>query len=169
MQTITATILHERLNKKEIILIDVRAPNEYQREHIAGSYLIPLDVLSPDKLPATDKPVVLQCLAGKRSADAYQKLHTAMPNLELYSLEGGLHAWKAAGFSVQGSGQPRLPLEQQTQVIIGAITCLGTVLGSSVSSIFFLLPFITGLGLMYAGFSGWCGLRETLAKMPWNQ
>ncbi|MCD8500103.1 MAG: DUF2892 domain-containing protein [Gammaproteobacteria bacterium] len=34
---------------------------------------------------------------------------------------------------------------------------------------FCLLSGFVGLGLMFAGITGWCGMAKLLAKMPWNQ
>jgi rhodanese-related sulfurtransferase len=169
MKSIAAHDLKKRLDQNEVTLIDVRAPKEHQHEHIAGSHLIPLETVSIEQLPNDNKPIVFHCLAGKRSADACRILSETAKDLDIYTLEGGINAWKEAGLPVERSGSPILPLDQQTQVAIGIITLSGTLLGGLINSFFYVFPFITGAGLIFAGLSGWCGMAKLIAKMPWNQ
>ena len=81
----------------EVMLIDVREPDEYADEYIPGSMLVPLSTLDSATLPAAHgKRRVLQCLTGKRSATALARL--ADQGVEnLFHLDGGLLAWKIAG------------------------------------------------------------------------
>lgn len=76
----------------DTVLIDVREPAEYAREHIIEARLIPLCTLDAARLP-TDKRIVLCCASGNRSQTAAKLL--ALPGLA--HLEGGLFAWKAHG------------------------------------------------------------------------
>ena len=46
------------LDRNEILLVDVRETSEYEKEHIAGSVLLPLSSFEPDMFPS---------LPGKRS------------------------------------------------------------------------------------------------------
>ena len=58
---------------KDFALIDVREPNEYEIVSIPGAVLIPKDrILSGEALAEIpqDKPVVLHCKTGVRSAEA---------------------------------------------------------------------------------------------------
>ena len=60
-----------------LLLVDVRETKEYDLEHIAGALLMPLSSLEADLFPAvTDKPLVLHCAIGKRSAAAARMLST---------------------------------------------------------------------------------------------
>lgn len=95
LKTITVQELKEKLKNNEVLLVDVREPEEYQTEFIEGSYLIPLGEMTIAKLPITHKPIVLQCRSGKRSSIAAQKLLYENPDLDIYNLEGGIEAWKA--------------------------------------------------------------------------
>lgn len=73
-------------------LIDVREPYEYDIANLGGQ-LIPLQDLSQaaDQI-ATDKPVVVHCRSGKRSAQAIAQLsQSGFSNL--YNLKGGILAW----------------------------------------------------------------------------
>jgi hypothetical protein len=59
------------LDAKEILLIDVREPDEFAAERIDGAVNVPLSTLDPKALPDADgKTVVMQCAGGKRSKSA---------------------------------------------------------------------------------------------------
>ena len=45
----------------------------------------------------------------------------------------------------------------------------GTVLGTTVSPWFYVLPGFVGAGLMFAGATGFCGMARVLARAPWNR
>jgi len=85
------------LDAHQILLIDVREPDEFAAEKIAGALNVPLSTFNPAALPdAGGKTVVLQCAGGKRSAMAVDKCRNANQAIETH-LAGGLAAWKAAG------------------------------------------------------------------------
>ena len=92
----------QRLEADEsVLLVDVRTPGEYQREHIPGSRLLPLSVLSrrSDELPR-ERPIVCVCRSGARSQSACEQL-TEMGFSDLANLSGGMIAWKRAGLPYQ--------------------------------------------------------------------
>ena len=90
------------LDAGQILLIDVREPEEFAAERIAGAVNAPLSRLSPAALPKADgKTVVLQCAGGKRSAMAVDQCRKAGELIETH-LAGGLAAWKAAGLPTIG-------------------------------------------------------------------
>lgn len=169
MKTITALELKKRLDKDQVLLIDVREPVEHRGEFIDGACLIPLGEISIDKLPSTKRPIVIHCRSGKRSADACAKLLAINASLDVASLEGGIVAWSQAGFNVKKSGSTILPLDRQTQIAAGFIAFSGTILGALINPTFYILPGFIGAGLMFAGLTGWCGMAKLLAKMPWNR
>ena len=85
------------LDAHQILLIDVREPDEFAAEKIAGALNVPLSTFNPAALPdAGGKTVVLQCAGGKRSAMAVDRCRKANQAVETH-LAGGLAAWKAAG------------------------------------------------------------------------
>ena len=85
------------LKAREILLIDVREPDEVAAEKIAGALNVPLSTFNPVALPdAAGKTIVLQCAGGKRSAMAVDKCRKANQAIDTH-LAGGLAAWKAAG------------------------------------------------------------------------
>lgn len=76
------------------LLLDVREPHEREQFHIGG-VLIPLDEIMQRhaEIPA-DRPVVLYCRKGVRSAIAIQRLQARLGYQHLYNLKGGLSAWR---------------------------------------------------------------------------
>jgi adenylyltransferase/sulfurtransferase len=79
--TITAVELKQKIDAGEDFqLIDVREPHEYEIVKIPGSKLIPKDrILSGEALSELpqDKPIVLHCKSGARSAEALAALRKA--------------------------------------------------------------------------------------------
>ncbi|MGH3940836.1 MAG: adenylyltransferase/sulfurtransferase MoeZ [Pseudonocardiaceae bacterium] len=94
--TITAAELKEMIDSgKEFALIDVREPHEYEIVRIPGSTLIPKDrILSGEALAELpqDKPLVLHCKSGQRSAEALAALHKAGFS-DAVHVGGGVLAW----------------------------------------------------------------------------
>ncbi len=79
------------------LLVDVREPSEYRSGHIPGAMNIPLRSLGHNlsKIP-TDRPVVLYCSTGYRSAMGVMTLHL----LNYDNVQGfppSFAGWKAAG------------------------------------------------------------------------
>jgi len=169
MGTMNVHELKEKMERGEVLLLDVREPAEYKTECIEGAYLLPLSELCCEKLPQTTKPLVIHCHAGKRSEEACKRLLAQNPQLEVYSLKGGISEWKNAGYPTFCSGRNVLPLIQQVQFTAGLLVFLGLLLGLLVNAWFYIIPGFISLGLMFAGLSGWCGMAMLLAKMPWNK
>ena len=94
MEEITVEELKRKIdNGEDFQLIDVRETFEYEVSNLGGIN-IPLSgiMIESDKI-ATDKPVIVQCRSGKRSAAAIMQLQTLGYD-NLYHLEGGILAWK---------------------------------------------------------------------------
>ena len=89
--------LKSRLANPEAVLVDVREPSEYQSGHIPNAINIPLRTL-PDNLDKIvhDRPVVLYCSTGYRSAMGVMTLHL----LGYDNVQGfppSFAGWKTAG------------------------------------------------------------------------
>jgi rhodanese-related sulfurtransferase len=80
---------------KDFQLIDVREPFEYEMSNLDGLN-IPLAgvVIEADKI-VKNKPVVMQCRSGARSAAALNQLEQNLGYNNLYNLKGGILAWAA--------------------------------------------------------------------------
>jgi len=76
--------------KKDLVIIDVRNPNEYVAEHYPNSLNIPVNDLETrlSDVPA-GRPVLVHCGIGKRSSRGYQILKEKRPDIkELYFING---------------------------------------------------------------------------------
>jgi len=90
-----------KVDSGEYFILDVRTREEYDAGHIAGSVLIPNEVLLNrlDEVPR-DKPILVYCRSGRRGAISSQDL---IDNgfSEVYNMEGGINEWQNAGYPVQ--------------------------------------------------------------------
>ena len=79
---------------EEIFLLDVRERPEYDLCRIEGAVLIPVSMI-PNNLKRipNDRPVVVYCHHGIRSANVVDYLYTQTGRTNLYNLTGGIHAW----------------------------------------------------------------------------
>lgn len=102
-KTINTTISVDDFEKKlaetkNVQLVDVRTPEEYQEGHLKNSlnYNINGDDFDNQlsKLDKT-KPVMVYCLAGGRSAEA-AKIMGEKGFTEVYNMQGGFMKWNAA-------------------------------------------------------------------------
>ncbi len=169
LKTIDPYTLKELLEKEAVILVDVREPSEHAGEKIPGSQLMPLSSFEPAQVPMDkNKPTVLYCRTGNRSAQAAQKLFAAGVS-EVTHLEGGLSAWIQSGCPTQVNKNAPISIMRQVQIVAGSLVVLGTVLGAFVSPWFLILSGFIGSGLVFAGITDTCALGMLLAKMPWNQ
>ncbi|MDP3371607.1 MAG: rhodanese-like domain-containing protein [Candidatus Paracaedibacteraceae bacterium] len=99
---IDSKTLKKWMKNRDVLLVDVREPSEFESERIEGALLIPLSLVSYECLPLEGKTkIVFQCRSGKRSQLACSKVQDDIDDkFELYSLAGGILAWREAGFSV---------------------------------------------------------------------
>src|SRR6185503_3014399 len=96
--TTTADIVVEELKAKldrndEILILDVREPQEYQINRIPGSILIPLGDL-PQRVQELDgaREIIVHCKSGARSARALEFLKAAGFR-RVRNLKGGILQW----------------------------------------------------------------------------
>lgn len=84
-----------RVQKGEVMVVDVREPHEWEIVHLEGARLVPLGTL-PDRaneLPL-NQDIVVHCHHGQRSAQAVQFLRT-LGFKRVWNLRGGIDAWAA--------------------------------------------------------------------------
>jgi rhodanese-related sulfurtransferase len=151
-------------------LLDVRTPAEFETEHIAGAYNVPLDTLAEHgaeiRAHVTD-PVVLVCRSGQRARRAEEALGAAgMTNLHV--LDGGMTAWAAERRPVR-RGAPRISLERQVRILIGALVGTAGVLALTVAPLFAVVPALLGSALVITGVTDSCLLAMLLARLPYNR
>ena len=98
---ISAQELKQRLQKHEALtLVDVREREEFVQGHIPAATFIPrgyLELQIEQHQMDRDKPVVVYCAGGVRSALAARNLKE-MGYTNVISLIGGFNGWKNAGF-----------------------------------------------------------------------
>jgi len=89
--------------RKDLLLVDVRSPEEFQGGSLPGATLIPFWDFAKGRydLPK-DKPILLICAVGGRSLACGQLL-ASKGFREVYNLKGGLDAW----------AEQRVPLPQR--------------------------------------------------------
>lgn len=167
MNHFNPAILKQGLERNEALLIDVREPGEYAREHIAGAQSLPLSAFDVSHLPR-DRKIVLCCQSGMRSTRALAQLQAAGFN-EIAHLDGGMVAWKAAGLTTSVNIAPPLSMRRQVQLVVGSLALLGAVLAWLVSPTFLWLVGAIGAGLLYSGLTDTSPLSQVLALLPYNR
>lgn len=96
LETWSVDEVHDAYAKREIVLIDVRSPQEYMFEHIPGALLLPLAFADCSSLPGqTDKRIVFHCGSGVRS-EKVARMAIAEGHARIAHMEGGFAAWKGA-------------------------------------------------------------------------
>ena len=79
--------------------LDVREQDEWDAGRIKGAVHMPLsDLGARHGELARDRPIVVVCRSGARSAVATEALIGA--GFDAYNLEGGMNAWHAAGYEL---------------------------------------------------------------------
>jgi len=97
IKEITVEELKEKLdNKEDFQLIDVRETFEYETSNLNGLNIPLGGILIEADQVATDKPVIIHCRSGKRSAAAVMQLEQQLGLTNLYNLKGGILAWQEA-------------------------------------------------------------------------
>ncbi len=94
-ETWTPAELSAAFARDEVVVIDVRTPQEYMFEHIEGALLMPMAFFNAKKLPGqSDKKIVFHCGSGARS-ERVSRAAIAAGVTHIAHLEGGFAAWKA--------------------------------------------------------------------------
>ena len=100
-QVVDAETVASIQDDPEVVLIDVREPEEYAAGHIPGVTLIPMGEVPErlDEIP-TDKTVITYCRSGNRSGQVMQFLQQQGYD-NVHNMEGGIIAWEQAGLPVE--------------------------------------------------------------------
>ncbi|WP_299608813.1 rhodanese family protein [uncultured Tateyamaria sp.] len=169
LKTLDAQKTHDLLTSGKAVLIDVREPDEYIKEHVPEAHLVPLSGFNPEDFPKDhEKIAVFHCRSGGRTeAAAPQILRTGFR--EVYQLEGGIQAWREAGYHVNETACAPISIMRQVQITAGSLVVLGIVLAVLVNPWFAALSAFVGAGLTQAGITGTCAMAGMLKHMPWNR
>ena len=91
--------------KDDVLIVDVRQPEQFEKEHIKDSVLIPLSQVKErmSELPQ-DKKLFFICEWGPKAVLACETLLSeGFREGDLYVVEDGLYGCKKAGFKMEGS------------------------------------------------------------------
>jgi rhodanese-related sulfurtransferase len=97
---ITPAEAARRLETKDLALIDVREPYEWEAGHVPGSTHIDMARLAEriDEIPK-DRPVAFICLSGARSGLVASTLKAR--GYDAYNVGGGFREWFEAGLPTE--------------------------------------------------------------------
>ena len=100
---VSAAQATQMINREDALMIDVRDPAEFGAGHVIGARNVPLariDDGANDLAKRKDRPLVVYCDGGERSAKAAEALRK-QGFARVTSLSGGLGAWQSAGLPVE--------------------------------------------------------------------
>jgi len=98
--------VREIMRLESVVVLDVRDRDAYAREHVPGAWNIPLAEL-PRKAASLpkDKTIVCYCWTITCALAPKAALELAHRGYKVQEMVGGIAAWKADGYPVQGSTQ----------------------------------------------------------------
>lgn len=152
-------------------LIDVREPDEFRSGHIPYALSVPLAQVAQvvERLHlADDALVIFQCQKGGRGERACDAVPPQLSG-RVRNLAGGLDAWRTAGLPVTGTAPDGISIFRQVQIGAGTLVLLGVLLGAAGFAPGYYAAGFFGFMLVFAGWSGWCGMALLLQRMPWNR
>ncbi len=91
--TVTEAVM--LMSRKQVVVVDVREPDEFKQGHLQGARNIPLSQLAnraAELEKFKDKPVLLVCERGNRTRAAV-KIFREKQFSALHQLKGGMQAW----------------------------------------------------------------------------
>lgn len=100
---VSATQATQLINREDALVVDVREPGEYGAGHILGARNVPLARLAGGATELgkkKDRPVIVYCESGDRSAKALAALK-AQGFQRAFNLAGGINGWRQAGLPVE--------------------------------------------------------------------
>lgn len=96
--SVSTTESTQLINREDAVIVDVRENNEYSKGHIVNSVHIPLASFKQritELEKYKDKPIIVACRSGHRSAQACSDLKKAGFE-NIHNLSGGIMAWETA-------------------------------------------------------------------------
>jgi molybdopterin/thiamine biosynthesis adenylyltransferase/rhodanese-related sulfurtransferase len=135
--------LHANGNGSGAVVVDVRENEEWDAGHIPGARHVPRSYLESRIEAAVadrDRPIVLYCASGNRSAYAAHTLEEMLGYTNVSSMTGGITLWKDRGYEVEVPQSltkeqrerygrhlllPEIGLEGQTKLLNAKVLLLG--------------------------------------------
>ena len=152
------------------VIVDIRSRTEYEDGHIKDAIHIILHTFTGNEafLKVADK-IFIVCRISNSSIKAFERLPNDVKE-RAYILDGGMKAWEMNGFLIQKTvKQGKFSVTQQTQITIGVMILVCSILTLTVNKMFAVLTLFIGINLTTAGISNVCMLLEFISKMPWNK
>jgi len=101
VKNLTVEEVKAGMDAGQILLVDVREPDELAAEGIPGAAEMPLSAFDPGGLPDPgSKQLVFSCRSGNRSVRASLIAQAAGLPYNAH-MAGGIRAWKEAGFKTR--------------------------------------------------------------------
>ena len=103
VKDVTSAETKQLINRRNAVLLDVREPKDFEGGRLPGALHIPLSQLAgrtSELAKMVSKPIVAYCESGRKSPSAAGAL-TKAGFQEIYSLQGGILAWKKDGLPVE--------------------------------------------------------------------
>ena len=95
-ETPAPELLQRQSAGETILVVDVRSPEEFAAGHVPGALNLPHDRNEPELKEWKQKPVVIYCRSGRRSAMAAATLEKAGFS-KLEHLSGDMQGWEQSG------------------------------------------------------------------------
>ena len=95
-------VKHALDSGSDVILLDVRTPEEFTRNRIKGAVHIPIDQITQtveSVIPDKNSSVYVYCLSGSRSVHAVEEMQK-LGYTRVYNMTSGLLAWRLKKFPV---------------------------------------------------------------------
>ncbi len=91
---ITQEVAKEMMDSNDVVILDVREPEEYEQGHIENSMSLPLgdvSIKASEVLPDKDETILVYCRSGNRSKQASEIL-VDLGYTNIYEF-GGINDW----------------------------------------------------------------------------
>lgn len=92
------------VDKKSIVLLDVRTPEEYAEVHLENALLLPVGDVLAETLEgiglgeeSKDKEIIIYCRSGARSKQAYD-IMDSLGYTNIKSISGGMVHWEEGNY-----------------------------------------------------------------------
>ena len=98
--SVANSMINDTATYPDLLVLDVRTPEEYNDAHLYNATLIPVDELGSrlsEIESYNDTEIIVYCRSGSRSLQA-SNLLVANNFSKIYNMLGGINAWIAAGY-----------------------------------------------------------------------
>ncbi len=159
------------MTNKKTILIDVREPDEYAKEHIEWAINIPMSTIHfgwKEKFkPFEDHQIIVLCESWNRAAMS-KKIIENDCKCDVRVYEWGLIWWKEEWKETFWNKWYNIPVMRQVQIAIWVLSLIFGLLAYFVHPSFVFGNIGLWAWLTFAGITWNCMLAMLIAKLPFN-